>query len=228
MGRLAVVLGSNALGPGGEAIAAAAAEHGAAIVQRHGSDGRLRPAARDRPRREPAGAGRAGLRPGAGDRLGRLAATPSCRSAACSAPTTSSPSTSASRSSATSAPTGRRGFDPGWREEVLAAWARAAAGAARRRRLLAGDRAALRDPGRDPADGRPRRRGRDDDRLGVHRRRRARPRLRRDLRRRQPRQRPRRRARSAILELEAARAANALQLHDGLAAVLPQLGAVGP
>jgi 5'-methylthioadenosine phosphorylase len=37
MGRLAVVLGSNALGPGGEEIAAAAAEHGAAIVQRHGS-----------------------------------------------------------------------------------------------------------------------------------------------------------------------------------------------
>ena len=40
MGRLAVVLGSNALGPGGEEIAAAAAEHGAAIVQRHrGGDG---------------------------------------------------------------------------------------------------------------------------------------------------------------------------------------------
>jgi 5'-methylthioadenosine phosphorylase len=40
MGRLAVILGSNALGPGGEEIAAAAAEHGAAIVQRHrGRDG---------------------------------------------------------------------------------------------------------------------------------------------------------------------------------------------
>jgi 5'-methylthioadenosine phosphorylase len=36
MGRLAVILGSNGLGPGGEEIAAAAAEHGAAIVQRHG------------------------------------------------------------------------------------------------------------------------------------------------------------------------------------------------
>ncbi|MBA3867016.1 MAG: MTAP family purine nucleoside phosphorylase [Solirubrobacterales bacterium] len=35
MGRLAVILGSNALGPGGGEIAAAAAEHGAAIVQRH-------------------------------------------------------------------------------------------------------------------------------------------------------------------------------------------------
>lgn len=36
MGRLAVILGTNALGPGGEEIAAAAAEQGAAIVQRHG------------------------------------------------------------------------------------------------------------------------------------------------------------------------------------------------
>jgi 5'-methylthioadenosine phosphorylase len=36
MGRLAVIVGSNALGPGGSEIAAAAAEHGAAIVQRHG------------------------------------------------------------------------------------------------------------------------------------------------------------------------------------------------
>jgi 5'-methylthioadenosine phosphorylase len=38
MGRLAVILGSNALGPGGDEIAAAAAEQGAAIVQRHGSE----------------------------------------------------------------------------------------------------------------------------------------------------------------------------------------------
>lgn len=35
MGRLAVVLGSNATGPGGETILAAATEHGAAVVQRH-------------------------------------------------------------------------------------------------------------------------------------------------------------------------------------------------
>jgi purine nucleoside phosphorylase len=39
MGRLAVILGSNALGPGGEEIAAAAADQGAAIVQRHRADG---------------------------------------------------------------------------------------------------------------------------------------------------------------------------------------------
>ena len=37
MGRLAVILGSNALGPGGGEIAAAATAHGAAVVQRHGS-----------------------------------------------------------------------------------------------------------------------------------------------------------------------------------------------
>jgi 5'-methylthioadenosine phosphorylase len=37
MGRLAVILGSNALGPGGSEIAAAAAEHGAAVMQRHGT-----------------------------------------------------------------------------------------------------------------------------------------------------------------------------------------------
>jgi 5'-methylthioadenosine phosphorylase len=39
MGRLAVILGSNALGPGGDEITAAAAEHGAAVVQRHRTDG---------------------------------------------------------------------------------------------------------------------------------------------------------------------------------------------
>jgi 5'-methylthioadenosine phosphorylase len=39
MGRLAVIVGSNALGPGGEEIAAAAAAQGAAIVQRHDSEG---------------------------------------------------------------------------------------------------------------------------------------------------------------------------------------------
>jgi 5'-methylthioadenosine phosphorylase len=39
MGRLAVILGTNALGPGGEEIAAAAAAQGAAIVQRHAADG---------------------------------------------------------------------------------------------------------------------------------------------------------------------------------------------
>lgn len=39
MGRLAVVLGSNGLGPGGEDVAATAAEHGALVLQRHDSGG---------------------------------------------------------------------------------------------------------------------------------------------------------------------------------------------
>lgn len=43
MGRLAVILGSSALGPGGAEIAAAAAEHGAAIAQRHDGDPYLLP-----------------------------------------------------------------------------------------------------------------------------------------------------------------------------------------
>lgn len=41
MGRLAVVLGSSATGPRGEGIVAAAAEHGAAVLQRHGEEYRL-------------------------------------------------------------------------------------------------------------------------------------------------------------------------------------------
>jgi purine nucleoside phosphorylase len=39
MGRLAVILGSSATGPGGEEIAAAAERHGAVVLQRHGSAG---------------------------------------------------------------------------------------------------------------------------------------------------------------------------------------------
>jgi 5'-methylthioadenosine phosphorylase len=37
MGRLAVILGSSAAGPGGEEIAAAAEGHGATVLQRHGT-----------------------------------------------------------------------------------------------------------------------------------------------------------------------------------------------
>lgn len=39
MGRLAVMLGSNGLGPEGEGAAAAAAAHGAVVLQRHDGDG---------------------------------------------------------------------------------------------------------------------------------------------------------------------------------------------
>jgi 5'-methylthioadenosine phosphorylase len=40
MGRLAVILGSNGLGPGGEDVAATAAGHGAVVLQRHDGGGR--------------------------------------------------------------------------------------------------------------------------------------------------------------------------------------------
>jgi 5'-methylthioadenosine phosphorylase len=39
MGRLAVILGSSAVAPGGGEIAAVAEEHGALVVQRHGAEG---------------------------------------------------------------------------------------------------------------------------------------------------------------------------------------------
>ena len=117
MGRLAVVLGSNALGPGGERDRrrGGRARGGDRPAPRR-RRGDLRPPPHDRPRGPPAAAGRAGLRPRAGDRLGRLAEPRSSASAASSAPTTSSPSTSATRSSATPAPTRRRASTRSWRE----------------------------------------------------------------------------------------------------------------
>ena len=43
MGRLAVILGSSAVGPGGGGIAAAAESHGATVLQRHAApDGEYR------------------------------------------------------------------------------------------------------------------------------------------------------------------------------------------
>jgi 5'-methylthioadenosine phosphorylase len=39
MGHVAVILGSSAIGPGGAEIAATAAGHGAAVLQRHGAEG---------------------------------------------------------------------------------------------------------------------------------------------------------------------------------------------
>ena len=92
---------------GGEEIAAAAAEHGAAIVQRHGAvdatyvlPHEIDFAANLRPLAEQGATGSWRSARSAGS-------APSCRSAACSAPTTSSRSTSAPRSSPTPAPTRR-------------------------------------------------------------------------------------------------------------------------
>ena len=224
MGRLAVVLGSSALGPGGEAIAAAGAEHGAAIVQRHDDGAYVLPHEVDH---------EANLRALVEQGCDRVLAIGSVGSLGAELPVgallcpddfialhlglTTFPDERAHR-----APR----FDPVWREEVIAAW-----GASGRE---------LRDGGvywqaigprfETPAEIRLMAAHADvvgmtiasecivAAELGL--------------------------AYAAvcvvdnlangvgpgpleIIELEAARAANALQLHDGLAAVLPQLGAVG-
>jgi 5'-methylthioadenosine phosphorylase len=39
MGRIAVILGSSAIGPGGAEVATVAAAHGATVLQRHGAEG---------------------------------------------------------------------------------------------------------------------------------------------------------------------------------------------
>jgi 5'-methylthioadenosine phosphorylase len=227
MGRLAVILGSNALGPGGEEIAAAAAEHGAAIAQRHrGPDGSfVLPHAIDH---------EANLRPLAEQGCDRVLAIgsvgsldPALKVGSLLCPddfiALGQSGSIFPDARAHSAP----GFDERWRAEVIAAWS---------------------EGGQTPRDGGvywqaagPRFETPAEIRLmaahadvvgmtiasecvvaaelglayaaicvvdnlanGIGPR---------------PLQ---------ILELEAARAANALQLRDGLAAVLPQLGAVGP
>jgi 5'-methylthioadenosine phosphorylase len=225
MGRLAVMLGSSALGPGGETIAAAAAEHGAAIVQRHGDGVYRLPHEIDHA---------ANLRPLAEQGCDRVLAIGSAGSLSADLPVGSlvcpddfialhlGLSTFADER-AHSVP----GFAPTLRDEVLAAWAPSAG--------------ELRDGGvywqvagprfETPAEVRLMAAHADlvgmtiasecivAGELGL--------------------------AYAAvclvdnlangigpgpleILELEAARAANAVQLLDGLAAVLPRLGAVGP
>ncbi|HXS34552.1 MAG TPA: MTAP family purine nucleoside phosphorylase [Solirubrobacterales bacterium] len=225
MGRLAVVLGSSALGPGGETIAAAAAEHGAAIVQRHGEGDYVLPHEVDHVANLGALAEQGCDRVLAVGSVGSLSPQLPVGSLLC-------PDDFIALHLGLSAFSDERahrapGFDPAWRAEVLAAWQACPA--------------ELRDGGvywqaigprfETPAEIRLMAAHADVvgmtiasecivaaelglayaavcvvDNLanGIG----ARP--------------------LQILELEAARAANALQLHDGLAAVLPQLGAVGP
>ena len=122
MGRLAVILGSNALGPGGEEIAAAAAEHGAAIVQRHrGANGPyVLPHEIDHT---------ANLRPLAAQGCDRVLAIGSVGSLSAELPVGSLVCPDDfialhvglsvfSDARAHSAP----GFDPRWRDEVIEAW----------------------------------------------------------------------------------------------------------
>jgi 5'-methylthioadenosine phosphorylase len=220
-----VVLGSSALGPGGETIAAAGAEHGAAIVQRHGGEEYVLPHEIDHV---------ANLRALVEQGCDRVLAISSVGSLNAGLPVGSllCPDdfialhlglSSFGDERAHRAPA----FDPRWRQEVLAAWNASPA--------------QVRDGGvywqaigprfETPAEIRLMATHADvvgmtiasecivAAELGL--------------------------AYAAIcvvdnlangigpgsleiIELEAARAGNALQLHDGLAAVLPQLGAVGP
>jgi 5'-methylthioadenosine phosphorylase len=225
VGRLAVVLGSSALGPGGEAIAGAAAEHGAAIVQRHDDGSYVLPHEIDHI---------ANLRALVEQGCDRVLAIGSVGSLDAELPVGSllCPDDFIALNLGLSSFVDERAhraprFDPAWRDEVLAAW-----------RSSGGE---LRDGGvywqaigprfETPAEIRLMAAHADvvgmtiasecivAAELGL--------------------------AYAAIcvvdnlangigsesleiIELEAARAANALQLHDGLAAVLPQLGAVGP
>jgi purine nucleoside phosphorylase len=225
MGRLAVVLGSNVLGPGGDAIASAAAEHGAAIAQRHGDDAYRLPHEIDHAENLQA------LLDGGCDRVlaigsvGSLSAELPVGSLLC-------PDDFIALHLGLSIFGDERahrapGFDPAWRAEVLAAWEASPA------ELCDGGVywQAVGPRFETPAEIRLMATHADVvgmtiasecivaaelglayaaicvvDNLanGIGPR---------------PLQ---------ILELEAARAANALQLHDGLAVVLPQLGAVGP
>jgi 5'-methylthioadenosine phosphorylase len=121
MGRLAVILGSNALGPGGEQIAAAAAEHGAAIVQRHSGDPYVLPHLIDH---------EANLRPLAEqgcDRVLAIASVGSLRADLAVGSLVCPDDFIAlhldrsiyADARAHTAP----GFDPHWRDEVIEAWA---------------------------------------------------------------------------------------------------------
>jgi 5'-methylthioadenosine phosphorylase len=225
MGRLAVMLGSSALGPGGETIAAAAAEHGAAIVQRHGSDAYVLPHEIDHIANLGALVEQGCDRVLAIGSVGSLSAELPVGSLLC-------PDDFIALHLGLSVFTDERAhraprFDPAWRSEVIDAWRTKGA--------------RLRDGGvywqsigprfETPAEVRLIAAHADvvgmtiasecivAAEVGL--------------------------AYAAIcvvdnlangigsgsldiIELEAARAANALQLHDGLAAVLPQLGAVGP
>jgi 5'-methylthioadenosine phosphorylase len=218
------MLGSSALGPGGETVAAAAAAHGAAIVQRHSGDPYRLPHEIDH---------EANLRPLAEQGCDRVLAIGSVGSLSAELPVGSlvCPDDFIALHLGLSIFADERahntpGFDPAWRTEVIAAWT---AGPGR-----------LRDGGvywqaigprfETPAEIRLIAKHADvvgmtiaaecivAKELGL--------------------------AYAAVcavdnlanglgsgpldvVDLDAARAANALQLHDGLAVVLPQLGAVG-
>jgi 5'-methylthioinosine phosphorylase len=127
MGRLAVILGSSATGPAGGGVAAAAERHEVVVLQRHGSD-----SAYVLPHRIDHVANLRSLAAEGCDRVlsicsvGSLRAGLAVGSLVCPhdfiALQTTVTSFGDSRGHATP------GFDPSWREEVLAAWRESGAG----------------------------------------------------------------------------------------------------
>ena len=195
MGRVGTILGSNAIGPSGAEIVAVTEDNAEAVVLRHGVDSYTPPHLIDH-----------------GANLRRLAAAGCDRVLAIG-----SVGLSAARARRRQLRLPRRLHRPAaladhlrrrprphparLRRPLARRDPRRLGGERRRRdrgrrRLLAGDRAAVRDAGGDPADGGPRAPGRDDPRLRVHRRQRARHRLRGGLRGRQHGERDRGQARS--------------------------------
>lgn len=126
MGRLGLILGSSAIGPGGAEVAATAAEQGAAVVQRHGAESYTLPhlidhAANLRSLREAGcervlGIGSVGS-VSAGLGVGRFVCPDDFIALQLRLSTFSDARAHA-----------MPGFDRRWRGEVLAAWKRAGAG----------------------------------------------------------------------------------------------------
>lgn len=126
MGRVAVVLGSNGLGPGGEDVAATAAGHGALVIQRHGSaDAYTLPHLIDHPANLLDAAEQGCDRVLAIGSVGSLHAELAAGSLVC-------PDDFIALQLGLTALEGLRahrppGFDPAWRERVLSAWREAGA-----------------------------------------------------------------------------------------------------
>jgi 5'-methylthioadenosine phosphorylase len=126
MGRLGVILGSSAIGPGGAELAAAAESAGAVVVQRHRGEGYVLPHRIDH------AANLAGLAAAGCDRVLALGSVGSLRaeigvgSVVCPDDFIALQLLVTTRDDASAHATA--GFDPGWRTEVLTAWEAAGAG----------------------------------------------------------------------------------------------------
>jgi 5'-methylthioadenosine phosphorylase len=125
VGQLAVILGSNATGPGGAEIAAAVERHGAVVLLRHGTGAYRLPHLIDHAANLRSLAERGCDRVLAVCSVGSLNAELGIGSLVCPHDFISlqAPVTALDDARAHAMP----GFDPGWRGDVLAAWAQSGA-----------------------------------------------------------------------------------------------------